>query len=192
MKFVWILLALVLTGCATKPLPYDMQTSDNSYEPIKVKKNLSNLELGDFEYKPNIKISAHTTSFFGCLPCQSDGSTVGFVFAEPVSEIIKAEVKNALNEVTIPSGENSCQLSATVHLVAWDTLDGDTTVDLTYKLMKEQEIKFIRRIRTDYDNGLFSVNKIDRFFAKATRENVSTLVNDNEFIEQVETICTKA
>ncbi|PNI06177.1 hypothetical protein C1N32_04040 [Vibrio diazotrophicus] len=192
MKFVWILLALVLTGCATKPLPYDMQTSDNSYEPIKVKKNLSNLELGDFEYKPNIKISSHTTSQVGCVFCNSDGSSAGFVYAEPVSEIIKVEVQNALNEVTIPSNQNVCKLSATIHLVAWDSLDGDTTVDMTYKLMKEEQIKFIRRIRTDYDNGIFELVPLKRLFATAARENVSTLVNDNEFIEQVETICTKA
>lgn len=192
MKIAWALFALLLSGCATQPLSYDMQTSDKSYTPIKVKQNLDGLELGEFEYKPHIKISSHTTSAFGCLPCQSDGSSPGFVYAEPISEIIKAEVRNALDEVVIPSNEPVCQLDATVHLVAWDMLDADSTVDVTYKLMKEGQFKFIRRIRTDYDNAVLSFTPIDRFFASATCENISTLVNDREFIKEVGMLCTRA
>ena len=146
MKKLFLPLIALLSGCAVQPQHYDLSTS-GTYEPIQSRQNVSNLEITDFKYEPHVRISQNTVSHLGCLPCQSDGSTPGLVFSSTVAEIVQAEVKNAFQEVMLPSQETQCKLSATIHMAAWDVMNGDSIVDLTYALIKDGDIKSIKRIR---------------------------------------------
>ncbi len=189
MKKVILSTVLILSGCAVHPQDYDLSTS-GTYPPIKSKKNISNLEVVEFKYEPHINLSQNAISHLGCLPCQSDGSTSGVVFTSPINEIVQSEVENALQEVIVPTANSSCKLSATIHMAAWDVMDGDSIVDLTYMLMQDDQIKFIKRIRGHYDSGIFELHSIDRFLANASRKSVGLLVNNNEFLGAVSKNCS--
>lgn len=188
MKKLFFPLVLVVSGCAIQPQQYDLNTS-GIYPPIRTKQNITNLEIGNFKYEPHVSISQNTISQLGCLPCQADGSTAGIVFASPIREIVQAEVKNALNEVVIPSPNPECKLGATIHMAAWDVMDGDSIVDITYIITKQNQIKFIKRIKGHYDNGFFERYRIERFLAKASRISVELLVTNNDFLLELETHC---
>ncbi|MEZ9524679.1 hypothetical protein [Enterovibrio norvegicus] len=192
MKKTCLLMTLLMAGCSVKPIDYDTENFSHKFSPIEVKENIENLQVIDFDYEPHLKISAHSTSFLGCLPCSSDGSTVGFVYSKPVSEIIRAEVEQALSEVLVPTNDATCQLGAKVHMVAWDAVDGDTVVDITYILKQEGNIEYIRRIRAEYDNGILESSPSDRLFAKATRQSVSTLVSNKDFINTTNAFCSNS
>jgi hypothetical protein len=190
MKNLFFPLALVLSGCAVQPQIYDLSTS-GAFPPIQTKQNITNLEVEDFKYEPHVSISQNTISHLGCLPCQADGSSAGIVFASPISEIVQSEVKNALNEVIIPTTNPECKLGATIHMAAWDVMDGDSIVDITYSLTKKDQIKFIKRVRGHHDSGLFEQHKIERFLAKASRKSAGLLVTNNEFLRALQNYCTK-
>ena len=190
MKKMFLPLILTLAGCAVQPQHYDLSTS-STFEPIQSKQNISNLEIVDFKYEPHVRISQNTMSQLGCLPCQSDGSTPGMVFTNTIAEIVQSEVSNALQEVLLTSQQAQCQLSATIHLAGWDAINGDSIVDLTYTLIKDGNIKSIKRIRGHHDNGLFETNRIDRFLAKASRKSVSILLTDSSFLQDLNSQCPK-
>jgi hypothetical protein len=188
MKKLLIFVMLALSGCAVKPQMYDLSTS-RTFKPIVTKQNLPNIEITDFKYEPNIRISQNTISHLGCLPCQSDGSTPGLLFADSINKIVQVEVKSAFKEFVLPTSKSSCTLNATIHLAAWDVMDGDTIVDLTYVLSKSDQVKFIKRIRGHYDNGLFESFKFDRILAKASRKSVEELVVNDDFLNEVNSTC---
>jgi len=190
MRVILVFMILVLSGCAVKPQVYDLSTS-GIYKPIVSKQNLPNILITDFKYEPSINISQNTISHFGCIPCQSDGSTPGIVFSDPINKIILAEVKSAFKEVIVPTAKSSCSLSATIHLAAWNGMNGDSTVDLTYMLSNSDQIKYIKRIRGTYDNSFFEINKINRFLAKATRKTVEELITNDEFLNEISTVCSE-
>lgn len=190
MKNLFFPLVLVVSGCAVQPQIYDLSTS-GAFPPIQTKQNITNLEVENFKYEPHVSISQNTISHLGCLPCQADGSTAGLVFASPISEIVQSEVKNALNEVIIPTTTPECKLGATIHMAAWDVMDGDSIVDITYSLSKQNQIQFIKRVRGHHDSGLFEQNKIERFLAKASRNSAGLLVTNNEFLRALQNHCTK-
>ncbi|MDF1628708.1 MAG: hypothetical protein P1U78_02830 [Alcanivoracaceae bacterium] len=191
MKKLFVPMALlVLSGCAVKPQSYDLSTA-NKLAPIATKENIPSIFVSDFKYEPNVRISQNTISQFGCLLCKSDGSSLGFVFEEPVGKIIQAEVRSALAEVIIPTSKTSCELGATIHLVAWDSWDGDTTVDLTFILSSSGQIKFIKRIRGHHESGIFEIHKVNRMLAKASRNSVEKLVTNDEFLKELSTNCPK-
>lgn len=193
MKKVIMLLGLVLviSGCSVQPMKYDLSASGD-FPAIEKRQGIPNIELADFKYEPNIKISQNTTSMLGCLVCSADGDTAGFVYTAPIKDIIKGEVEKALKEVINPKVLSSCQLSATVHLVAWNMFDGDTTVDMTFMLMKEEQIKFIKRARGFYDRGVLELRLKGEVFTMASRNAVSLLVTDNDFLNEVDKSCTVA
>ncbi|MGI2138758.1 hypothetical protein [Shewanella baltica] len=191
MKKLFLPLILIASGCAVQPQNYDLSTS-GSFPPIKTKQNITNLEISTFKYEPHVSISQNTISHLGCLPCQADGSSAGLVFSTPINEIVQAEVKNALDEVIIPSVNPECKLGATIHMAAWDVMDGDTIVDITYTLTKFDQIKYIKRIRGHHDSALFETNKIDRFLAKASRKSAELLVTNNEFFREWQSNCANA
>ena len=188
MIFIIFTVIFILSGCAVKPTPYDL-TMSSTLPPITTKKNIPNIKVGDFKYEPNIRISQNIISHLGCIPCQSDGSTPGFLFEQSVSQIITAEVKSVLDEVIIPTSKSSCTLNATIHLAAFDVMDGDTTVDLTYTLSESQNIKFIKRIRGHHDASLFEFQKVNRILSKASRNSVEQLVTNDEFLKAVNLNC---
>lgn len=190
MKSFLLPIVLIISGCAVKPRNYDLSTS-SILPPIAIKQNISSIIVSDFKYEPNVRISQNTISSLGCLPCQSDGGTAGFVFDEPINKIVQTEVKAALKEVMIPSSKSSCVLNATIHLAAWDVMDGDSTVDLTYVLSSSEQIKFIKRVRGYYDASLFELQKTNRILAKASRNSVEKLVTDDEFLKIVNINCSK-
>lgn len=188
MKKLFLPLIALLSGCAVQPQHYDLSTS-GTYEPIQSRQNLPNLEIVDFKYEPHVRISQNSMSQLGCLPCQSDGSTPGVVFSNTIAEIVQSEVSNALKEVMLPSQQTQCQLSATIHMAGWDAINGDSIVDLTYTLLKEGDIKSIKRIRGYHDNGMFETNRLDRFLAKASRKSVSMLLTDSGFLQELNKQC---
>jgi hypothetical protein len=190
MKKLFFPLVLIVSGCAVQPQHYDLSTS-GAFPPIQTKQNITNLEVSAFKYEPHVRISQNTISHLGCLPCQADGSTPGLVFASPINEIVQAEVTNALDEVIIPTANPECKLGATIHMAAWDVMDGDSIVDITYTLTKQDQIKFIKRVRGHHDSGLFEINKIERFLAKASRQSAGLLVTNNEFLQELKNNCTK-
>ena len=188
MRMFLIFIALVLSGCAVKPYVYDMSTS-RIYEPIANKQNLPNILITDFKYEPSINISQHTISKSGCLFCQSDGSTPGFVYSDPVNKIIQAEVKAAFKEVVIPTSKSSCTLSAIIHLAGFNIFSGPT-VDLTYMLSDSDQIKFIKRIRS-IDDIVFGFHKVNRMVTRASRKSVEELISNEEFLNVVSAICSE-
>jgi hypothetical protein len=190
MKRFLLPIVLMISGCAVKPQIYDLSTS-SILPPIVTKQNIPNIVVSDFKYEPNIRISQNTISFLGCLACQSDGGTPGFLFEEPVGKIVQTEVKAALKEVMLPTSKSSCVLNATIHLAAWNLMDGDSTVDLTYILLSSNQVKFIKRVRGYHDASLFELNKIDRILAKASRSSVEKLITDDEFLKTVGINCPK-
>lgn len=190
MKKLLLPIVIALSGCSVQPQYYDLSTSA-AYPPIQIKQNITNLEVVNFKYDPHVRISQNTISHLGCLPCQSDGSTPGIVFANTIPEIVQTEVESALKEVMLPAPNSSCKLSATIHMAAYDVMDGDSIVDLTYTLTKKDQITFIKRIRGHYDSSLFEINKIDRFLAKASRISAGLLVTNNAFLDEIKKNCTK-
>jgi hypothetical protein len=191
MKKVLMLLGLVLvlSGCSAQPMKYDLSASGD-FPVIEKRQDIPKMEVVDFKYEPNINISQNTTSALGCFSCGADGDTPFFVYTLPVKDIIKGEVEKALKEVINPTMLSSCQLGATVHLVAWNKLDGDTTVDMTFMLMKEEQIKLIKRTRGFYDRGVLELGLKGALFTMASRNAVSLLVTDNDFLNEVEKSCT--
>ena len=190
MKKLFFPLVLIVSGCAVQPQHYDLSTS-GAFPPIQTKQNITNLEVSAFKYEPHVRISQNTISHLGCLPCQADGSSPGLVFASPINEIVQAEVTNALDEVIIPTANPECKLGATIHMAAWDVMDGDSIVDITYTLTKQDQIKFIKRVRGHHDSGLFETHKIERFLAKASRQSAGLLVTNNEFLQALKINCSK-
>lgn len=190
MKTLFLPLCFVLSGCSVQPQYYDLSTS-GMFDPVQSKQNISNVEIMDFRYEPHVRISQNTISHLGCLSCQSDGSTPGFVFSSTISQIVQAEVKNAFQEVILPTQNTQCKLSATIHMAAWDVIDGDSIVDLTYTLIKDDQIKYIKRVRGHHDSALFEGNKIDRFLAKASRNSVSVLLTEDGFLNEINNSCPK-
>lgn len=188
MKIPFLAVVLLLSGCAVKPQNYDLNTSD-TFPPLPTIKNITNLEVDKFTYEPNVAISQYSISALGCAMCSNDGSSQGFVFSSPISEIVRAEVKKGLDEVIIPTDKPECKLNATVHLAAWNGVDGDSTVDLTYIITKQEQIKFIKRIRGYNDASVFAFEKVDRILAKATRNSVGQLVTDGEFLNTLKNHC---
>ena len=191
MKKVKILLGLilVLSGCSIQPTQYNLSASGD-FPEIEKKQDIPDIEVVDFKYEPNIKISQNTVSMRGCWSCGSDDSTPGFVYTTPIKDIIKGEVEKALKEVINPKILSSCQLGATVHTVSWNSLNGDTTADMTFMLMKDEQIKFIKRTRGFYDRGVFELGLKGDMYTMASRNAVSLLVNDNGFLKEVEKNCT--
>jgi hypothetical protein len=190
MKKLLLPIVIILSGCSVQPQLYDLSTS-GSFPPIQTKQNIANIEVVDFKYEPHVRISQNTISHLGCLPCQSDGSTPGIVFTNTIHEIVQTEVESALKEVMLPSLSSSCKLSATIHMAAFDVMDGDSIVDLTYTLIKKDQITFIKQIRGHYDSSLFEINKIDRFLAKASRKSAGLLVTNNDFLDEIKKIAPK-
>ena len=182
-------LVLVLSGCSIPPMQYNLPASGD-FPEIEKKQNIPDIEVVDFKYEPPIKISQHTISLINCYWCQADGSTQGTVFAKPLDEIIQAELSNALEEVVISNQESSCSLAGTLHLAGWDYMNGDTTLDMTLVLMKEEQIKFVKRVRGFNDRGFFEFSNQGGLFTLATRNAVSLLVTDNDFLNEVEKSCT--
>ena len=189
MKYI-PLIFLLLSGCASSPQEYDMSTS-SILPPIITKQKIPNILISDFKYEPSISINQNTISNIGCLPCHSDGSTPGFVYAKPINEIVETEVKGAFKEVIIPSNTSQCKLSATIHLVAFNSMNGDSVVDLTYILSSSNKIKLIKRIRGEQGGGLLEINKIDRLLAKASRSSVEKLVTNTEFLNEIQKSCAQ-
>jgi hypothetical protein len=191
MKKVLMLLGLVLviSGCSIQPTQYDLSASGD-FTAIEKKQDIPKMEVVNFKYEPHIKISQNTISAFGCIPCQADGSTAGIVYTTPINEIVKAEVEKALKEVTTPTVLSSCQLGATIHTAAWNVWDGETTLDMTFMLIKEDQIKFFKRIRGSYDGGIFGGPDFNRVFVNASRKAVSLLVTNNDFLNEVDKSCT--
>ena len=183
-----ILLVFIVTGCSIKPFEYDLTTT-KVFPPIKMTKNIPNLKVIDFEYTPHINISQNTISLLGCLPCQSDGGTPGFVYAHPIKNIIKVEVVKALEEVMLPSKNPGCTLGATINNVSWNNMTGNFIVDSIFRVKLDNEIKFIKRIQGKYNSSLFERSKMNRFLAKPSRKSVELLVNDESFLEVVNTNC---
>lgn len=188
MKYLILPLVMALSGCAVQPQNYDLSTSA-IFEPVKSKKNISNIEIINFKYEPNIHISQNTISYLGCFRCQEDGSSPGVVFSNTVSEIVQAEVKSAFQEVLLPTKNAQCKLGATIHMAAWDIGDGDSIVDLTYTLIKDGNIKYIKRIRGEHDSKLFEASKPERLLAKASRKSVSMLLTDSGFLSELDNSC---
>ena len=182
-------LVLVISGCSIQPTQYDLSASGD-FTAIEKKQDIPKMELVDFKYEPHIKISQNTTSGLGCVVCQSDGSTAGIVYTTPINEIVKAEIEKALKEVTTPTALSSCQLGATIHTAAWNVLDGEKTLDMTFMLMKEDQIKFIKRVRGTYYGGIFGRTNFNRIFVNASRNAVSLLVTDNDFLNEIDKSCT--
>jgi len=183
-----IFIIVFFSACSIKPQAYDLSTKAIS-PVLNIDKNIPSFEITNFKYKPNIKISQHTTSMLGCFPCKADGSSPGTLYAEPISEIIKAEVKNAFNEIMIGKINKTCQLTATIHLVGFDIMDGDSSVDLTYYLLKNKNTIFKRRVKGHYNAELFDPLARDRLYSKASRNSVEKLVNQSDFLEIINTKC---
>jgi len=188
MRFTLVIFAILLTGCAAKPIQYDL-SGKYTDSPISVKKNIPSLSVNNFTYEPHKNISQYATSGFGCLLCNADGSFRGFVYEQPVKDIIESEVQLAFEEVMVGKETNKCSLSGQIHAVGWDSINGDTTVDLTYILKIEKSAEYIKRIKGVYDAGIFEFQKVDKFWAKPTRVTVQQLLRDNNFVSLVNKKC---
>ncbi|WP_375750964.1 hypothetical protein [Vibrio sp. HN007] len=182
---------VTLVGCSASPIQYDL-TAEDTLIVVKSERNIPNIQVGEFKYEPHIKISQYTMSVFGCIPCQSDGSTAGLTYTKPINEIVKSETKIALDEIVLPSKNSSCSLDATIHLAARDNLVGSEIIDLSYMLVKDDEIKFIKRIRSEYDKGLLFQSWLRRSLANTSRQALGELVTNTAFLEVVEQSCSSS
>jgi len=188
MKKSFIFAVILLSGCSAKPIQYDL-TGNYSGTPISVQKNIPNISVSDFIYEPHRNISQYVTSSFGCLFCNSDGSSQGFVYQQPIKNIIQSEVDIAFREVSVGKNSEKCSLTGQIHAVGWDQVNGDTTVDLTYILKIKESAEYVKRIRSVYDAGIFEFQKIDKFWAKPIRQSVQELVLDNNFTNLLNKKC---
>lgn len=188
MKKVIIITAMLLGGCSSQPIQYDL-AGNYSADPINVKKNIPNISVSGFTYEPHRNISQYATSGFGCGLCQSDGSWKGFVFQQPVKDIIQAEAETAFKEISAGKSNGHCTLSGQIHAVGFNTMNSDTTVDLTYILKINESAEYVKRVKGIYDGGIFEVQKIEKVWAKPTRNSVQQLVWDSNFIELVHKKC---
>ena len=153
-------------------------------------KNIPNLKIDNFEYTPHINISQHTISHLNCLPCRSDGGTPGYIFAQPIKEIVKLEMTNALKEVMLPSTANpSCSLKAIIKHVSFNAGNGNLIIDSIFKVKSLDEVKFIKRIRAEYYSSLFEMSKLNRLLAKPSRKSIELLINDESFLDVVHQSC---
>ena len=189
-----LLFALLLTcaGCSSggfKPINYDLSTSA-TYPSINASRNIPNIEIETFTYEPPVSVSQHSISHLGCLPCASDGSTSGSTFSQPIRDIITAEVKAAINETMLREGPTKCKLTGQIHLAAFNVMDGDTNVDITYILRKEGALLSLKRMPGHYERGTFEFSAdVSRWMAEPVRDSVSKLMDNKEFIDLVNQEC---
>lgn len=188
MKKALVVAVILLSGCSVKPIQYDL-TGNYSGKPITVQKNIPTISVSDFTYEPHRNISQYMTSGFGCLLCNADGSHQAFVYQQPVKNIIQSEVKIAFKEISAGKNSEKCTLTGQIYAVGWDSINGDTTVDLTYILKIQDSAEYVKRIRGVYDAGIFEMQKVDKFWAKPTRKTVQELVWDNDFLNIVNKKC---
>ncbi|HIF9261622.1 TPA: hypothetical protein ACX6Q5_000865 [Photobacterium damselae] len=188
MKKALIPLVFTLSGCAMSPQQYDLTTT-SAYPPIQSTKNIPEIKLKNIDYQPPIGISPNTISSTGCLPCHADGSTPGLLFAEKISDIVKAEINNALTEVELSSQKSPCTLNAIIHSAKFNVMTGNTNVDITYTLSNKEQDIFKKRIDGFHDQSLFSLPKVNRMLAFASRDSVTQLVTNNDFLNIVNSQC---
>lgn len=189
MKKAMIITAILLSGCAAQPIQYDL-AGNYADKAIQISKNIPNIKIDNFSYEPHRNISQYSTSGFGCVLCQSDGSWRGFVFQQPVKDIIQAEAELAFKEITAGRSNGSCELNGQIHAVGWNSNNSDTTVDITYILKIGASAEYVKRIKGLYDGGIFEMQKVEKIWAKPTRDSVQQLVWDKAFVELVNEKCT--
>jgi hypothetical protein len=186
-KIIALLTLLIFSGCTLKPINYDLSTQ-NRLPPIKSNNNIPYISIYNFQYEPSIGISQNSMSL-NCLTCDSNGSTPSFIFDIPIKEIVQAEISSAFKESMIPSANPLCELSATIHLASWNNINGDSTVDLTYTLSKDKQIKFIKRITGYYNSSIFELQRTNKILAKASRDSAEKLINNKLFLESIDNNC---
>lgn len=184
-----IITSILLSGCAVQPIQYDL-AGNYTGNPININKNIPEIRINNFTYEPHRNISQYVTSGFGCLICQSDGSSTGFVFQQPVKDIIQAEAELAFKEIAAGKSNGACELNAQIHAVGFNVNNSDTTVDITYILKIGESAEYVKRIKGLYDGGIFELQKIEKIWAKPTRASVQELVFDKNFVELLHNKCT--
>ncbi|NYR14177.1 hypothetical protein HC000_17255 [Pseudoalteromonas sp. MIP2626] len=189
MKKVMIITSILLSGCAAQPIQYDL-AGNYAGNPININKNIPEISINNFTYEPHRNISQYATSGFGCVLCQSDGSWKGFVFQQPVKDIIQAEAELAFKEIAAGKSNGTCELNGQIHAVGWNSNNSDTTVDITYILKIGESAEYVKRVKGLYDGGIFEMQKIEKIWAKPTRASVQELVWDKNFVELLHKKCT--
>lgn len=191
-KILLFALLLMCAGCSSvgfKPITYDLSTSA-TYPSIDASRNIPNVKIETFTYEPPISVSQHSISHLGCLPCASDGSTSGPTFSQPIKDIITAEVKSAMSETMLEQGSTKCELTGQIHLAAFNVMNGNTNVDITYILRKEETLLSLKRMPGHYERGTFEFSaNVSRWMAEPVRKSVNKLMNNKEFIDVVNQEC---
>lgn len=182
---------LLLTGCAAKPLNYNLINTVTD-TPITVSKNLPNIRIANFSYEPHRNISQYETSIIGCPFCDPNGGREHLVFQQPVNQIIQAEVEKALNEVMLKNSEAICTISAQIQFVGIEQSFSSMIhrVDATYTLSKGDATYFMKRVVGNFTPGVFELDRGVSMWARPVRDSMRQLVADKSFQETVDQRCS--
>ena len=186
--FVFILATLLLTGCAGVGLKKNFMSSapkNNGFisEP--------KIFIEKFDYKPAGSLDQKTISLLGCIKCEQDGSTPAMMLQNNVAEIIRFETIKAMEHIGIHNDKkNQCYLNGTVHLAGWNNINGDSYIDITFRLGKEKQKFYEKRLKGHYDAWIFEVHRINQLFSKAVSDVATKLLKDKDFSLILNKYCT--
>ena len=183
-------LIMLLTGCAAKPLNYNL-TNTVTDSPITVSKNLPNIRVTNFVYEPHRNISQYETSIIGCPFCDPNGGREHLVFQQPLNQIIQTEVEKALNEVMLKNSESVCSISAQIQFVGIEQTFSSMIhrVDATYTLSKGDATYFVKRVVGNFTPGVFELDRGVSMWARPVRDSIRQLVADKSFQDTVDQRC---
>ncbi|EIW89053.1 hypothetical protein AGRI_09705 [Alishewanella agri BL06] len=190
-KLLPVLLAIpLLSACTMRPLHYNMSGSVVD-SPISLNKNLPNIVVTDFEYKPHRNITQYATSVIGCPFCDPDGGRQQLVFAQPINQIIQAETESALTEIMLRDKDSTCKLSAQIQFVGMVQSFSAMThrVDATYTLKSGDATYFIKRVVGEYTPGTFELQRDVKMWARPVRDSMRQLVADRAFNQVIDERC---
>lgn len=192
MRLIVILFAAFLNGCSLlKPVPFDYNMSQRPINPkVLLTGNLPSLAIHQFTYEPQKTVSQYQIAALGgCLPCNKDGTVPGFLYNQPVADIIRHEAEKALSEISDKTTPALCSISAQIHTAGLETNFGNTTLDLTYILRVGSSGEYIRRFKAGYNEDVFPGIHVDRLWENATRDSIRQLLQDKSFTALVNDRC---
>lgn len=178
----------VISGCAGVPVKYDL-TSTRLETPTRITSSIRGVETGVFSYNSPGDLGQFTASSLGCLPCRNSGTTPGITFSQPIHEIVKKEFNNSLSEALLPSKPTLCSLNGAINMVAFDVMNGDQVLDITYVISAIDGEKYKKRIKVTNSSPLFGGLPIERIFQKATQKSVEELLADSDFRVAIDKNC---
>lgn len=183
--------ALGLIGCSSAPpLKYNVESTRLSAATT-ISGSYNAIEVGDFYYSPPGNLGQFDISAFGCLPCRQDGGFSNMQYAQPIKDIVKAEVRNVLQDFQLAGVEKKCAIGGVVNVAGWSVNNGEQTLDITYSLSKNgQEIVKKRILQQNYE-GLFSSPEFARLLEKVTQKSVENFLMSQPVSQAYKEQCTK-